>query len=87
MLKNLVKFEHIVEEKTGQFLCEYDTPIAAAREMLCKFLAHLDTIEAGVKAQQEQAKAEAAAQPNAAPQDQPLKENTDEKAVNEIPNA
>lgn len=80
MLKNLVKFEHTVESKVGQFLCEYDTPINAAREMLCKFLAHLDTIEANVKAQ-----AEAAAQSNAATQEPEIKENTDEETVSESP--
>ena len=81
MLKNLVKFEHTAENKVGQFLCEYDTPINAAREMLCKFLSHLDTIESDVKAQQEKIHAEAAAQQNAAPQETEVKESINEKAV------
>lgn len=58
MLKNIVKLEHIIEEKVGHFLCDNDTPIPAAKEMLLQFLKYIGQIEDNIKAQQEAAKAE-----------------------------
>lgn len=59
MFKNIAKFEHIVEGKIGHFLCDSDTPLPAAKEMLLQFLKFVGQIEDNVKAQQE---AQAAAQ-------------------------
>lgn len=55
MIKNTVKFEHTIEGKTGHFICDQDTPIPAAKDMLFQFLKYLGQIEDQIKSQQEQA--------------------------------
>ena len=58
MLKHTVKLEHKIGDKEGWFICDNDTPIPAAREMLCQFLKQLGYVEDQVMAQQQAAAAE-----------------------------
>ena len=52
MLKNIIKLEHEVGEKSYQFLCENDSPIASIKEALVKFLQYVGQIEDQIKANQ-----------------------------------
>ncbi len=59
MLKNLARFESIIEGKVGHFLLDHDTPIAIAKEMCVQFLKYIGQVEDAARAQQEATKAEA----------------------------
>ncbi len=66
MLKTIVKFEHTIGDKTGQFLIDHDTPIEITKEIVLKFLHQISSIEEQVKAhlEAEKAKADSQAQEN-----------------------
>lgn len=71
MLKHTVKLEHRIGDKEGHFICDNDTPLPVAREMLCQFLKHLGYIEDQVMAQQQaQAEQQAKEQANEKTDDQ-----------------
>ncbi len=59
MLKNIVKLECQVGEKIYQLLCDNDSPIEHLKEVLFQFQKYIGQIEDNVKAQKEQAEAEA----------------------------
>lgn len=56
MFKNVVKFDHTIDGKTGHFFCDHDTPIPIAKDMLLQFLKYLGQIEDQAKAQAEEQK-------------------------------
>lgn len=60
MLKNQVRLECIVNDKTGYFYLDSDTPIPVAKEMIFQFQKYLGQVEDQIKAQQDQAAKEAA---------------------------
>jgi hypothetical protein len=62
MLKHTVKLTHKIGEKEGCFICDNDTELHDAKEMLCQFLKHLGCIEDQVKAQKQAAAEQQAAQ-------------------------
>lgn len=62
MLKHTVKLDHKIGDKEGWFICDNDTEIPAAKEMLCQFLKQLGYVEDQVKAQQQAAAEQQAAQ-------------------------
>lgn len=53
MLKHSVKLDYKVGDKEGCFICDNDTPITVAREMLCQFLKQLGYVEDQALAQQQ----------------------------------
>lgn len=52
MLKNLSGLECLVDNKKGHFVCENDTPLHVAKEMMFQFLKYIGQVEDSVKAQQ-----------------------------------
>jgi hypothetical protein len=52
MIKNLVRFEYLIEGKIGHFLLENDTSVAIAKEMAFQFLKYLGQLEDRAKAEQ-----------------------------------
>ena len=75
MLKNMCQLESVKKVidaqgsevlKIGRFLLDNDTPIVAAKEMLCDFIGYLQQIESTVEAQrklQEDSKVEPIPEP------------------------
>jgi hypothetical protein len=59
MLKHTVKLECTLEDKEGHFICDHDTPIHIAKEMLFQFMKHLGIVEDQMKSQQKEATAQA----------------------------
>lgn len=51
MLKHTVKLECKVGEYEGIFICDQDSPLPVAKEMMIQFLKHLGNIEDNIKAQ------------------------------------
>jgi hypothetical protein len=45
MLKHTVKLKCVIGDFEGDFICDRDTPIPVAKEMLFKFMKHLGQIE------------------------------------------
>ncbi len=45
MIKQVLKFEYLIEGKKGDFLLEYDTPVQVAKEMAFQFLKYLGQLE------------------------------------------
>jgi len=62
MLKNISRLESIIEGKVYHLLCDNDSPLLHVKEALCQFLKYCGNIEDQIKAQQEAAKAEEAAE-------------------------
>ncbi len=52
MIKNIVKFEYLIEGKVGHFLLDHDTPVQIAKEMAFQFIKYLGQLEDQAKAQQ-----------------------------------
>ncbi len=71
MMKQIVQFEHKIEDFVGHFYCAPNTPLPMAKEMLFQFLKELGQIEDNEKARQ------------AAEAPQPDKSVTDEAKVEE----
>lgn len=55
MLKNIVRLEVKVAEKTYQFLCDNDSPIAEVKEALFQITKIVAEIEANLEAAKKQA--------------------------------
>lgn len=53
MIKNLLRYESLIEGKVGHFLLEHDTSIPIAKEMALQFLKFICQCEDQAKAQQE----------------------------------
>ncbi len=51
MLKNIVKLELQLAEKTYQFLCDNDAPLEHIREILARLQAYINECEENAKAQ------------------------------------
>lgn len=51
MLKHTVKLEAKIGEYEGIFVCDHDSPLPVAKEMLFQFIKHLGLIEDNIKAQ------------------------------------
>lgn len=58
MLKNIVRLEHTIADKSFHFLSDHDASTTAIKEALCQFLKFVGQIEDQAKAYQEQQKAE-----------------------------
>lgn len=58
MLKNLSQIEFIVDDKTGRFICDIDTPLIAVKEMLFQIQKYIGQIEDNIRKQQEEQKKE-----------------------------
>lgn len=58
MLKNFSRLECTVNDKVGQFFCEFDTPLECAKEMLFQFQKYIGQVEDNIRQQQEKAKEE-----------------------------
>lgn len=58
MLKNCTRLECVVNDKTGQFYCDMDTPLAVAKEMIFQFQKYIGLVEDQLKAQEEAKKAQ-----------------------------
>ncbi len=59
MISNLVKLEHVIDNKVCQFICNNDTDIKICKEALCKFMSFVQQIEDNAlakKAEEESAK-------------------------------
>ncbi len=50
MMKNFTRIECIVNEKTGYFFCDMDTPIPVAKEMIFQFQKYVGLIEDQINA-------------------------------------
>lgn len=83
MLKTIVKFEHTIGDKTGQFFVDHDTPIEIAKEIVLKFLHQISSIEEQVQARLEAEKAKSQMPQEGVPtQDHCIEEEKkDEEAV------
>lgn len=57
MLKTVAQFECTVNDKTGRFILDQDTPTVVAKEMCFQFQKWIGQIEDNIKAQQDAAKA------------------------------
>lgn len=53
MLKNICRLESIVENRTGHFLCDNDTPLHIVKEMLFQFQKWVGALEDSIKAQKQ----------------------------------
>ncbi len=54
MIRNISKFEVVINGRTYQMLCEMDSPLPEAKEALFQFIKHIGQIEdAHAKAQEE----------------------------------
>ena len=58
MLKNIVKLEVKIGEKSYQFLCDNDAPLEHIKESLFQFQKYIGCVEDQIKSQQEKAKEE-----------------------------
>ncbi len=58
MLRNLVKFEHVIGEKIYHFLCDNDSPIEHVKESLVQFIKMAGQVEDQIKAKMAQAEEE-----------------------------
>ncbi len=58
MLKNCTRLECIVNEKSGYFYCDIDTPISVAKEMIFQFQKYIGLVEDQLRVQEEQKKQE-----------------------------
>jgi hypothetical protein len=56
MLKNCTRLECIVNEKTGHFYCDIDTPLPIAKEMIFQFQKYIGLVEDQVRTAEEEAK-------------------------------
>ena len=52
MLKNLSRLECKIEDRIGYFLCDIDTSLPIAKEMLFQFLKYIGQVEDAANAQQ-----------------------------------
>lgn len=80
MLKNLVRLEHMVQDKVIHMYCDHDTSTTAIKEALCQFMKYVGMIEDQVKATLE-ASMGAESTPQSVPSDQietPLNESPQE---------
>jgi hypothetical protein len=71
MLKNIVRIESTISERTRHWYLDNDCPLNIAKEMLFQFQKYIGNIEDNVKAQQEQAKKEAEAKAAETPVESP----------------
>jgi hypothetical protein len=55
MLKNIVKLEHQIGDKSYQFICDNDAPLTSVKETLVKFIQYVGTLEDQIIAQQKTA--------------------------------
>lgn len=69
MLKNIIKLELQVAEKTYQFLCDNDSPIEHIKEVLFQLQKYIGQCEDNAKAQL------AAQEEEKVQEDQPIKED------------
>ncbi len=63
MLKNCTRLECIVNDKTGHFYCDMDTPLLVVKEMIFQFQKYVGLIEDQIRAQEEAKKAQEAKEP------------------------
>lgn len=61
MIRNVVKFEAKINDKTYELFCDSSSPLADLKEALFQFQKYIGQIEDDIKSQQEKAKAEEAA--------------------------
>ena len=67
MLRNIAKFEEVINGRSYNFLCELDAPLPDCKEYLFHCIKHIGLIEDQIKANQEKLKAEAEASAQAIP--------------------
>ena len=76
MLKNLIRFEQVVEGKAIHLLVEADSQISHIKDALCSFMGHCVNVENSAKAQQSVAQPAAPVVAEApAPVPQPVEES------------